>query len=368
MAKWFTIILAVLGLTMGIWTVATSKEKLPNPPPSRPPSVNPFSQGIAATGIIEAVSRNIVIAPPESGLVTNVMVKVNEPIKRGDALFELDRRAIDAEIVRLEGALLSAKAELARMESWPRPEDIPPLEADVERAKVEVADLEDQLQRTREMFDKMAATPGELARRQFAVDAAKASLAAAKALLARAKAGPWSQDVTVARARVAQAEAEIRAAKIRADRLTVRSPIDGVVIKRNVEPGQFTSGAITGAGAFVVGDTSTLRVRAQVDEEDAPLLRPDARGVARLRGAVLSEFPLKMVRIEPWAQPKLQITGDSTERVDTRVIEVLFELSRPEKAADTPLFLGQVVDVFIEAPTLATPTSAAPSTQPATHP
>lgn len=366
MAKWFTIIFAVLGLTMGIWTVATSKEKLPNPPPSRPPSVNPFSQGIAASGIIEAASRNIVIAPPESGLVMSVLVKVNQPIKRGDALFELDRRTIDAEIVRLEGALLSAKTELARMESWPRPEDIPPLEADVQRASVEVADHEDQLQRTREMFEKKAATPGELARRQFGVDAAKATLAAAKATLARAKAGPWSQDVAVSRARVAQAEAEIRAAKVRADRLTVRSPIDGVVIKRNIEPGQFTSGAPGGLGALVVGDLSTLYVRAQVDEEDAPLLRTDAKGVARLRGAVLSEFPLKMMRIEPWAQPKVQITGDSTERVDTRVIEVVFELTRPERESSTPLFLGQVVDVFIEVPGVTTSTS--PSTQPATMP
>jgi hypothetical protein len=57
-------------------------------------------------------------------------------------------------------------------------------------------------------------------------------------------------------------------------------------------------------------------------------------------------YPLKFVRVEPFVIPKKSLTGDNTERVDTRVLQVIFSLDRPD---GTPLYVGQQVDVFIEA-------------------
>lgn len=353
MIKWFTILLAVCGLALGIWTVSTSGEKLPRPAPARPPSVNPFDHGIAATGLIEAASRNIVIGVPEQGLVVKVCVEVNEAVQKDQPLFELDRRSLEAEQVRAAAAVEVAEAELFRVKSLPRAEDLPPLEAAVTQAKTTLAELEDLAARTKTAFESKAATPWEDAQARYRADAARAALATAQANLARARAGAWAPELASAKARVDQARAELAALKLRIERLTVRSPIDGVVLQRNIEPGEFGSTG-PGAQALVLGDISKLHVRAKVDEEDAPLLRSGARGVARLRGAVLKEYPLRMIRIEPWAQAKSQLSGATTERVDTRVVDAVFEVERDARTDETPLFLSQMVDVFIEAPAATT--------------
>src|SRR5688572_6036766 len=159
MIKWITILVAVLGLAMGIWTVATSKEELPSPPPAQPPSVNPFTRGLAATGLIEAASRNIPIAAPEPGPAVQVFADVNQRVKRGDPLFQLDPRPLEAELKRAGAALAVAEADLARIRALPRPEDIPPAQAAVEQARVEWADRQDQLDRTSEAARQGAATP-----------------------------------------------------------------------------------------------------------------------------------------------------------------------------------------------------------------
>jgi hypothetical protein len=99
-----------------------------------------------------------------------------------------------------------------------------------------------------------------------------------------------------------------------------------------------------------MGDLSSLHVRAQVNEEDAPLLREGARGVARVRGPARIELPLRMLRIEPLAQPKRQLTGDFSELVDTRVVEVVFEADASSMPRGSRLYPGQIVDVFIETP------------------
>ncbi|MGL5020345.1 MAG: efflux RND transporter periplasmic adaptor subunit, partial [Luteolibacter sp.] len=66
-----------------------------------------------------------------------------------------------------------------------------------------------------------------------------------------------------------------------------------------------------------------------------------------LKGDPTITFPLEFIRIEPYVIPKVSLTGSSTERVDTRVLQVIYALDRP---LDVPLYVGQQVDVFIEAP------------------
>ncbi len=352
MIKWITIILALAGLGMGIYTVATSNEKLPDPPPAQPPSVNPFPRGIAATGIVEAASRNIEIAAPEPGLVVEVVAKPNEVVKKNQPLFVMDTRLLEAELVRMTAALTVAQADLSRIQATPRAEDIPPLKAAVETAKVEADDEADQYQRTLTAYYAKAATEGERSHRKFTAEAAVAAVAQAQANLDRLLAGPWNQDILAAQARVTQAQAEIAALKIRLERATVRAPIDGTVLKRFIEPGEYAA-ANPATPAMVLGDLSTLHVRAQVDEEDTPLLSIGSLGSARLRGPLDRAYPLHMLRIEPYAQAKMNLTGDSTERVDTRVLDVVFSLEAPNDGGPLP-YPGELVDVFIQTEQAAT--------------
>jgi hypothetical protein len=66
-----------------------------------------------------------------------------------------------------------------------------------------------------------------------------------------------------------------------------------------------------------------------------------------LKGDPSVAFPLEFVRVEPYIIPKVSLTGAGTERVDTRVLQVIFSLERPE---NPPIYVGQQVDVFIDAP------------------
>jgi HlyD family secretion protein len=95
---------------------------------------------------------------------------------------------------------------------------------------------------------------------------------------------------------------------------------------------------------MILGDIKKLQVRGDVDEQNAPLVLPNKPAVAFLKGSTQNPLPLRFVRIEPYVIPKRSLTGDSMERVDTRVLQIIFELDRP----DLPLYVGQQVDVFIE--------------------
>ncbi|MBN8645372.1 MAG: efflux RND transporter periplasmic adaptor subunit [Planctomycetes bacterium] len=348
MVKWITFILAAVGLSAGIYTVATAKQELPKPPPSRAPSVNPFARGVAAIGIVEPSTRVVSVVAPDPGMVTAVLVESTQQVKKGQPLFEIDPRPLESQLIEARAAKAVAAAAVERLEASPRPEDIPPLEAALAAAMARAADAKDRLQRTVEAIRNGSGNESEIARREFEVQEADARARTAKADLDRLKAGAWKADLELARSQLAQAAARLESLAVMRDRLTVRSPIDGWVLKRNIEPGEFAMASpqqVTQA-ALVLGDISVLHVRAQVDEEDVPLVKTGAKAVARLRGGFGHDIPLTMLRIEPLALPKTDILGTPTERVDTRVIEVLFRVETGEK--DRRLFPGQAVDVFIE--------------------
>jgi len=88
-----------------------------------------------------------------------------------------------------------------------------------------------------------------------------------------------------------------------------------------------------------------LHVRADVDEHDIVQFNPRAKAVLQLRGKTDRHFPLRFVRVEPYVVAKRWLTGDNTERVDTRVLQVIYEVEQIDSAA----YVGQQVDVFINA-------------------
>ncbi len=387
MTKYITMLLALAGLILGGVAIVQTNVEPPVPPLAGIASVNPFGRGIAASGVVEASTRNIAVTASESGLVAQVLVQVGDSVKAGQPLFQLDDRALRAELVRAEASKVVAQAQLSRMQARPRKEEGPPIAAAREAAKARLADAEDWYNSTMQASRDRAATDNEVSRRRFALDSARADLAQAEAEYALWEAGSWQPEVQVSQAEVAKAAAEIESIRLRLERLVARSPVDGTVLKRNVEPGQFAPSNAAGGGGggvqpgtVVVGDLATLHVRARVDEEDVAKLVPGAAAKARQRGAAESEIPLKMIRIEPLAVAKRDLTGDNTERVDTRVIEVIFEVmvggvgggqgvstgagagagasdpSAPKRNTagggltwPTRLYPGQLLDVFIDA-------------------
>ncbi|HEX2711466.1 MAG TPA: hypothetical protein VHM88_04485, partial [Candidatus Acidoferrales bacterium] len=88
-----------------------------------------------------------------------------------------------------------------------------------------------------------------------------------------------------------------------------------------------------------------LHVRVDVDEHDAGRVREGAPAVGSPRGNGSLKVPLQFVRFEPYVIPKKSLTGDSTERVDTRVLQVIYRVA----TENSSLFVGQQMDVYIEA-------------------
>ena len=99
--------------------------------------------------------------------------------------------------------------------------------------------------------------------------------------------------------------------------------------------------------AMILGETGKLQIRADIDEQNATRIREGQKAYGYLKGDPTITFPLDFIRVEPYVIPKVSLTGSSTERVDTRVLQVIYSLTRP---TDPPLYVGQQVDVFIEAP------------------
>jgi multidrug resistance efflux pump len=239
---------------------------------------------------------------------------------------------------------LVAEANVKLFESRPRAEEVPPLDAIVATVESELADWEDQYERLKQAQADNGASDNELKRRWFQMQVARGRLEQAKANLTLTKAGAWAPELEVARAQLEQAKAGLESIRVLLDRRTVRAPIDATILKRSVEPGQFAP-ADQRSSAMTLGDLSALHVRARVDEEDLPRLKFGSRGVARIRGDQELTVPLTMVRIEPLALPKSDLSGATTERVDTRVVEVIFQVSG---TPPVPLYPGQLVDVFID--------------------
>src|SRR5262249_37510552 len=115
-------------------------------------------------------------------------------------------------------------------------------------------------------------------------------------------------------------------------------------LKVNVHPGEFV-GAQPGQALILLGGVSRLHLRVEIDEHDVPRFRPETPARAQVRGNPQLEYPLTFVRVEPFMVPKRSINGDSTERIDTRVLQVLYTLPSSARA----VYVGQQFDVFIKA-------------------
>jgi len=193
--------------------------------------------------------------------------------------------------------------------------------------------------------DRRAVREEDVQRRRIAYKAAQARLNEAQSQLALLKAGAWAPDVAVARSEVAQAEAQVKQATTNIERLTMTAPMDGIVLQKKVRVGQFAQCGPSSEPLMIMGGGKYLNIRADIDESDAWRVRPNTTAVAYVRGDTRQKIPVEFVRFEPYVVPKKSLTGDSTERVDTRVLQVIYRI-RDEK---TPVYVGQQMDIYIEA-------------------
>lgn len=344
-------IFALVLIAISLKYLAQARERLPELPPPVQPARSPFPNTVAGAGMVEPQTENISVGSSVPGVVVEVMVEVGQKVKAGDPLFRLDDRELTAELEVQKAALADATAQLARLEAMPRQEELPPAEAAAREAKADWENWEQQWARGEELITRNAISQEEFTtRKQTAIQARERynRAAADENLL---KAGAWRFDKQVSQAAVDRAKAQVKQVETDIDRLTTRALVDGEVLQVNVRPGEFV-GAPPGQALIVLGNVQQLHVRVDIDEYDIPRFIPNAPARATLKGQPTESFPLKFVRVEPYVIPKKSLTGDNTERVDVRVLQVIFAIDTQGKR----LFVGQQLDVFIDA-TAAPPAS-----------
>ncbi len=335
--------LAVAGLALGVAVVMAGARPPAVSKPIDPPAGSAFASAVAGVGMVEPGSEFIQVGTEVAGVVTDVPVVAGATVHVGDVLFVLDERAARAELAVRESELALAESTLAKLRASPRVEEIPPHEARVAAAEALLREARSMLQLVEQVGDAQATSPDEVARRRFQVEHRTAALEEAKSSLALARAGAWGQEVAVAEAECGTARSRVEAARTAIALRTVRSPIDGSVMRVDVRPGEFVQAG--GGSPMVLGRTDSLLVRVDVDETEAWRVREGAKAMASLRGNSAERCELTFVRIEPYVVPKRSLTGLSTERVDTRVLQVIYRF----EAGALRAFPGQQVDVFIEA-------------------
>lgn len=324
--------------------VARTHEVPPVLSPPVSPSRAPYRDTIAGAGLVESSSENIRVGTLLPGVVTEVAVVVGQRVRKGDVLFRLDDRERRAELAVRRAQLLLAEAQLARQRELPRAEDVPVSEANVAKAQADLLGRRDLLERTEVLLSRNVSTQEELTQRQQAVAWAKAELTRSQAEDARLKAGAWKQDITVAEAQAAAAREQMTQVEIDLERLVVRTVMDGTVLKVDVRPGEYV-GTPPNQTLILLGNIDTLHVRVDIDEYDLPRFRPGLPGTGYVRGDVDTPLALEFVRLERFAEPKRSLTGAGNERVDTRVLQVIYRIV----STDRPVYVGQQIDAYLDA-------------------
>jgi len=268
-----------------------------------------FAHTVAAVGLVEASTENIAVGSHLPGVVEKVYITVGDSVRVGTPLFKIDDRNLRAQLEQADAAEQTAEAR-------------------VSVAAATLDDLRLQLKFAEDVTDPRAISTEEVTRRRSAVGTAKARL-------------------NEAEVEVATAKAQITMIKTELERSVVTSTIAGEVLQVKIHAGEFAVAGATSTAMVLLGQAKPLYLRVDVDENEAWRVQPGAGATASVRGNPELATPLKFVRFEPFVLPKKSLTGDSTERVDTRVLQVIYRVERE----DLRLFIGQQMDVFIESPT-----------------
>lgn len=375
---WGLPIVGAATLVMGTGLVlenrpVTPKETPPRQPTTAPSVLDPIDAAsfIGAIGTSEPSGQAVAIAAHTSGVVTSVDVSVGDAVEIGRSLFTVDATRAEADV-----ALRTVEIEVAEGELESLRASVPPLRAAVSSAqaslvsaradllvaKADLADRQNLLSIATAVSDPRAISKEEVDRRRFAAAQAEARVATAEGAVQRSVASvaqaeaelrrfiePGTDEdgpeLRAAESRVEQARRALARAQAELELLTVRSPVEGRVLQVNVRPGEFAPASVPTEGLVVLGRRGPAHLRVEIDEVDIPRFSEGARAWASPRGDAQARIPLTLVTVEPLVVPKRNLAGRTSELVDTRVLQVLYELGGEHRSPG----VGRQFDVYIEA-------------------
>lgn len=349
------VLLGLVGAFTSAYVYAVPSKPLP---PAFTPASNPFSQGIYANGIVESDQSNGAntnIYPEVAGTIVRVDVAEGQEVKAGAPLFAIDDGVQRATMEQLKAQADASLAVLEELRAQPRKESLEVASAEVELAAASLKSAKDSFEKQKASYD---IAPQSVSREALDTASNAARVAEANLDLARrrfdlTKAGAWAYDLkNQERVHEAQSKAAAAAGALLA-KYVVKAPTDGVILSVGASVGGYVSpqGAYNtytqGVGPVVVMSTSSehLNVRCYVDEILIPRLPSPEKLKAEMtvRGTS-TKVPLDFVRVQPYVSPKVQLSSQRLEKVDLRVLPVIFRFTQPSGVRVYP---GQLVDVYV---------------------
>jgi HlyD family secretion protein len=209
----------------------------------------PLTAAVSATGTLNPVV-SVQVGSQVSGQIKEILVDFNSPVKSGQLIARLDPETYQHRVRQAEADVDAARAAQGVQQ------------AEVARARANLSNAQRDYERKKTLVEKNFISPAERDTAQNNLDAARASLASAEA------------QVRNGEAIVRQREAQLAAARVDLTRTSITAPVDGVVVKRSIEPGQTVAASLQAPELFVIAKNLTdMQVETSIDEADVGRVR-----------------------------------------------------------------------------------------------
>lgn len=278
-----------------------------------------------APGVTEPRSKTIDITTVIPGRIRSIQVRAGDMVRKGEVLVELENELQVANVALARAKLDRAVAGLRRLENGDRKQERDTIRAQLQEAEAVHQLAEFEAARIEEMSRKGSASDREVARAANALTLAESRHVIAQQNWELSCAGARWEDIVEAKAVVSEAEAKLESAKTLLEKTTIRSPIDGKVVYRYLEPGE-TVPSHRSTPILGLGDCTSIHVRVDVDEADIARVWINQRAYATVPAFGDRQFHGSVVHIEPTLGRKNFRTFDPTERFDTKILEVVVRL------------------------------------------
>jgi HlyD family secretion protein len=310
--KWSLAAGSVVVLVGGIWGYTTLDGAASELDSSRIATIErgTMTKSVVATGKIEPITK-VEIKSKANGIIEKLMTDVDQVVRAGDVLVELDKENLTAQVREARANLQAAKAALEGSEAQLQKNRVEAEAPDVEFAKRNYA-------RSQQLFADKLVSPQALDDAKSAVDVAANRRSAAQVQLGISKA-----KVAESTANVAQAQAAVERAEEQLANATIRAPINATVLTRDVEIGSPVSSILNmGSAATLVmtlGDIKQVFVRGKVDEVD----------IGRVRLGQPARITVETFKDKKFDGKVTQISPIGTEKDNVTTFEVKVSIDNP---------------------------------------
>lgn len=345
MAKKTAVILvtAVLVITVSVKLFSERSEKKNRALQNAEAQLRSQAPLVAGPGQVEPVSEDIKLGSELSGKLKSVNVEEGDTIRRGEVLAILENDDYRAQVLSAQAAVTAREAALRKVINGARRQERSEALSSVNEAQAVMNNADSELDRRHQLYAAGVVSKEEMERYNREYDVARAKYREAVERHSLVDDHAREEDQALAEADLRLAKAGLEEAEARYEKTFVRSPIDGMVLRKHHRNGESVSNSSTVPDPILtIGDKSVLRVRVDVDETDVSKVRVGQKAYVTADAYGKQKFWGRVVRVGEQLGPKNVRTDEPTERVDTKILETLVELDPGVR-----LPVGLRVDSFI---------------------